>query len=117
MSKIYFIKFLILSLFINVACEGGRGSGNIDVVSTTGPMIPIKKVEDLPLDATVKIYFENTLNMDGYINGNTDFKDVFRELLVAVDNEDKIDFETEFYLNHSRYAKKKVKKELRSSWC
>jgi len=36
--------------------------------------------------------------MDGYINGNTSFKDVFRELLVAVDNENKIDLETEFYL-------------------
>jgi hypothetical protein len=36
--------------------------------------------------------------MDGYINGNTNFKDVFRELLVAVDNEKEIDFETEFYL-------------------
>jgi len=30
MSTIYFTKFLILSLFINVACEGGRGSGKND---------------------------------------------------------------------------------------
>jgi len=105
MSKIYFIKFLILSLFINVACEGGRGSGNSDEVATTVSMVPIINEKDLPLDTTVKIYFENTLSMDGYINGNTDFKDVFRELLVAVDNEDKIDFETEFYLINDKLVK------------
>jgi hypothetical protein len=94
MSKIYFIKFLILSLFINVACEHGPRSGKDDEVLAQGPMGP----KDLPLDATVKIYFENTLSMDGYINGNTDFKDVFRELLVDVDNEKEIDYEIEFYL-------------------
>jgi hypothetical protein len=105
MHKPYFIKFLILSLFINIACEGGRGSGNRDEVATSGSMVPIIIEKDLPLDATVKIYFENTLSMDGYINGNTDFKDVFRELLVAVDNEDVIDLETEFYLINDKLIK------------
>lgn len=100
MRKIYFIKLLILFLFINVACEGGRGSEKVSVneVRATGPKVNPIALKDLPLDATVKIYFENTLSMDGYINGNTDFKDVFRELLVNVDNEKEIDYETEFYL-------------------
>jgi len=110
MHKIYFVKFLILSLFINVACEGGRGGGNEkDEVATTGHEVNHIDLVDFPLDATVKIYFENTLSMDGYINGNTDFKDVFRELLVAVDNEDKIDFETEFYLINDKLIREDFK--------
>ena len=62
-------------------------------------------IDDTPPNATVKIYFENTLSMDGYINGNTGFKDVFRELLVAIENEDNIDFETEFYLINNKVTK------------
>lgn len=56
----------------------------------------------IPQEAKVKIYFENTLSMDGYINGNTDFKNVLRELLVAVDNEDKVNFDTEFFLVNNK---------------
>ena len=62
------------------------------------PSLPEKSKVSIPDNATVKIYFENTLSMDGYINGNTDFKNVFRDLLVAVENEDDIDFNTEFFL-------------------
>ena len=40
--------------------------------------------------------------MDGYINGNTAFKDVFRDLLVAVDNENDVDLETDFYLINNK---------------
>jgi hypothetical protein len=79
------------------ACEGGRGGGDTKAQThsdTDGLAID----SNMPLDAVVKIYFENTLSMDGYINGNTGFKNVFRDLLVAVENEDDIDFSTEFYL-------------------
>ncbi|AVR47069.1 hypothetical protein C7S20_18450 [Christiangramia fulva] len=40
--------------------------------------------------------------MDGYINGNTDFKNIFRDLLVALENEDDIDFDTKFYLINNK---------------
>lgn len=55
--------------------------------------------------ANVKIYFENTHSMDGYINGNTQFKDVLRELLVLVDNDQTIDSETSFYLLNNEINK------------
>lgn len=96
MRKIILLKTFIL-LFLFSSCGGRDGrSGNPSPVPEAGGEAVIKS--DTPLDATVKIYFENTLSMDGYINGNTNFKDVFRELLVAVDNENQIDLETEFYL-------------------
>lgn len=92
MHKTILFKFFILALFIS--CEGGRSGNTEDTSKPSATGIS----KTTPLDATVKIYFENTLSMDGYINGNTNFKDVFRELLVAVDNENDIDLETEFYL-------------------
>ncbi|WP_159039985.1 hypothetical protein [Christiangramia fulva] len=72
--------------------------------SPDGDSVPKKtlSVTNLPLDAIVKIYFENTLSMDGYINGNTDFKNIFRDLLVALENEDDIDFDTKFYLINNK---------------
>ncbi|MCH8535206.1 MAG: hypothetical protein LAT51_09075 [Flavobacteriaceae bacterium] len=93
MIKIYPVLFTVL--FFLISCE--RQSNSIELPE------PIITSDELPNSfeiekAGVKIYFENTLSMDGYINGNTNFKDVFRELLVAVDNEKKINFDTEFYL-------------------
>jgi hypothetical protein len=99
MHKTLLPKIFIL-LFLMASCGNGERSRGDNQKSSPNPN-PIAKVPikpHTPLDATVKIYFENTLSMDGYINGNTNFKDVFRELLVAVDNENQIDLETEFYL-------------------
>ena len=99
MHKTLLPKIFIL-LFLMASCGNGERSRGDNQKSSPNPN-PIAKVpikQHTPLDATVKIYFENTLSMDGYINGNTNFKDVFRELLVAVDNENQIDLETEFYL-------------------
>lgn len=96
MHKTILFKFFIL-LFLISSCGGREDrAGNPSPPPKPIPKSPIKS--EAPQDATVKIYFENTLSMDGYINGNTNFKDVFRELLVAVDNENNIDLETEFYL-------------------
>ncbi|WP_041250122.1 hypothetical protein [Christiangramia forsetii] len=100
-SVVYF--FLLLILFSSCKSDGCRGCDSNDKPIPTSSSKGIKKT--LPLDATVKIYFENTLSMDGYINGNTGFKDVFRELLVAVENEDMIDFQTEFYLINDKLTK------------
>ncbi len=92
MHKTILFKFFIL-LFL-FSCD--RGTSDNTEEASKPPITGITKTT--PLNATVKIYFENTLSMDGYINGNTNFKDVFRELLVATDNENDIDLETEFYL-------------------
>ena len=94
MKQIFAVICFGVSFSILTSC-GGRGSETKEtpIISDSGVITP-----KTPLDATVKIYFENTLSMDGYINGNTDFKNVFRDLLVAVENEGDIDFNTEFYL-------------------
>jgi len=91
-------SFAVINLFISLIIlisSCGRGGENTE---NQKPAIPGVIIPKTPLDATVKVYFENTLSMDGYINGNTEFKNVFRELLVAVENENEIDFTTQFYL-------------------
>jgi len=100
MKQFFAPKFLLAFFIILTSCENGdRRRGNNQKTSQNSNSIPGAKMEpQTPLDATLKIYFENTLSMDGYINGNTNFKDVFRELLVAADNENDINLETEFYL-------------------
>ena len=103
MHKTILFNFFIL-LFLISSCGGREDrAGNHSPPPKPIPGSPIKS--GAPQDATVKIYFENTLSMDGYINGNTNFKDVFRELLVAVDNEDRIDFETEFFLVNNKLTR------------
>ena len=86
------LTVFFLALLITTACRREQKEDSPDAKAVNPPQ-PI-----LPLEPTVKIYFENTLSMDGYINGNTGFKDVFRELLVAVANANDIDLTTEFYL-------------------
>lgn len=84
-----------------IACKrdnANKDNSIVDQHSEKGKTVQAKTQKALPQEAKVKIYFENTLSMDGYINGNTDFKNVLRELLVAVDNEDKVNFDTEFFL-------------------
>lgn len=98
MNKNHFIKYILL-VFILIAC--GRNKDKTDDNSLSDEEKSELK-DFLPQEAKVKIYFENTLSMDGYINGNTDFKNVLRELLVAVDNEDKINFDTEFFLVNNK---------------
>ena len=97
MRKTVLLKiFIVLFLFSSCGGRNGQSEKNSSIYESEGKAPEI--TPETPLDAAVKIYFENTLSMDGYMNRNTDFKDVFRELLVAVDNEDRIDLETEFYL-------------------
>jgi len=98
-NRNFFLPFILI-LFVVASCKSDhvRGSSTNNDDSTVSVPLP----PNTPLDATVKIYFENTLSMDGYINGNTAFKDVFRDLLVAVDNENNIDLETEFYLINNK---------------
>ncbi|MCB7481628.1 hypothetical protein [Christiangramia sediminis] len=97
MKQFFAAIFLCAFLSTLSSCEGGRGGGN-KTPQTPPTNVTPAVTSDTPVDATVKIYFENTLSMDGYINGNTGFKNVFRDLLVAVENEDEIDFNTEFFL-------------------
>ena len=97
--KVIFLKYPLL-IFIGIlvfsSCKRDKENEDVDQkILVDGA----DKTDSIKLNkGIVKIYFENTLSMDGYINGNTSFKDVFRELLVAVDNENKINLETEFYL-------------------
>jgi len=94
--KQFIATSLLCVFFIALTSCNGRGEGRDKKKHNPSP--PEKSKVSIPDNATVKIYFENTLSMDGYINGNTDFKNVFRDLLVAVENEGNIDFNTEFYL-------------------
>ncbi|MGY5846618.1 hypothetical protein ACW6QP_04300 [Salegentibacter sp. HM20] len=96
MYKLYLFQILLLSVFVISCGRNTNDQGNGNSTPANSPPTPLPA--NTPLNATVKIYFENTLSMDGYINGNTNFKDVFRELLVAVDNESNIDLDTEFFL-------------------
>jgi len=58
--------------------EGRRGTGTkSDVVSIT------HKIQAVPAKA-VNIYIENSGSMDGYVNGNTEFKGAIRDLLVLL---------------------------------
>jgi len=118
MKQFFAAIFLCAFLSTLNSCEGGRGGGSKTPKTTPTNETPAISSET-PVDATVKIYFENTLSMDGYINGNTDFKNVFRDLLVAVENEDDIDLNTEFYLINDRLTqtdfgveKTKISEEL-----
>lgn len=97
--KALFPILIIIGLF--TSCEGRRGSSNPQPEESTELPLKVKA----PSKANVKIYFENTHSMDGYINGNTQFKDVFRELLVLVDNDPSIDFDTSFYLLNNELNK------------
>lgn len=95
--------FVLTSLYFLFSCK--RDGDTIANKDSDQPISNGVAAKETPLKAKVKIYFENTLSMDGYIKGNTDFKDVFRELLVALENEDQIDFETEFYLINDKLIK------------
>ncbi len=100
MKHILLISIACIFLIVIVSC--GRKTGNEQtLVSNIGTANPIVS---MPKNATVRVYFENTLGMDGYINGNTDFKDVFRKLLVALDNEKRVDLNLEFYLINDTLA-------------
>jgi len=94
MKHVHFVLFALFFLVGIVSC-GDRNRNEHTLVSGLGTAGPIV---DMPNSATVKVYFENTLGMDGYINGNTDFKKVFRELLSALDNVKNVDLEMEFDL-------------------
>ena len=100
--KQFIATSLLCVFFIAFTSCNGRG-GDRDK-KKHNPSLPEKSKVSIPDNATVKIYFENTLSMDGYINGNTAFKDVFRDLLVAVENEDDIDFNTEFFLINDKLS-------------
>jgi hypothetical protein len=101
--KVIFLKyplFIFIGILVFSSCKRDKENEDVDqlILVDGADKTDSIKGNGLPDKGIVKIYFENTLSMDGYINGNTSFKDVFRELLVAVDNENKINLETEFYL-------------------
>src|SRR5690606_3678540 len=98
MKKLFPILMIIGLL---ASCEGRRKTDSTPTIDSQDSTTVI----NLPSQANVKIYFENTHSMDGYINGNTQFKDVLRELLVLVDNDPSIDFDTSFYLLNNELNK------------
>lgn len=117
MKQFFAIAFLCICFIAFSSCNGRGGDHDNKPNNPIPP--PVKNGASIPDNATVKIYFENTLSMDGYINGNTGFKNVFRDLLVAVENEGDIDFNTEFYLINDKLTqtdfgveKTKISEEL-----
>lgn len=95
------VPFLIICLL--ASCQ--RNQRNTISIEVEGESTSNTTNVSYPSEANVKIYFENTHSMDGYINGNTQFKDVLRELLVLVENNNDVDFETEFYLLNNELNK------------
>ena len=93
---------IIICILIIASCgrdnknNGAGGTNAKDLIgnpdTTSGKPVPTPKNSD------VKIYYENSKSMDGYIRKNTDFKDVLRELLVAIDNNENIASSANFYL-------------------
>ena len=73
------VPFVTICLF--VSCRGGSGSGNdTGDNNNTPPPVVIAHLDTIK----VNVYIENSFSMDGYINGQTAFKDAIREMLVML---------------------------------
>lgn len=100
------ILFFTSLVFIISSCARDR-TGNKNISSETVEK-HIKKDSVIVIEneniqkAHLKLYVENTASMDGYIDGRTRFKDVLRQLLIEIDNENSTEFETEFFLVNDR---------------
>jgi hypothetical protein len=83
----------LLILFSGCDCDGQTRKGKNKGTSFVDTVKPSPKIE------TINVYIENSGSMDGYVNGNTEFKGAIRDLLVMMKyhySEDKIKI---FYIN------------------
>jgi hypothetical protein len=80
-KKLYLIVPLVI-IYLLTGCgdkRGGRGIVNIPTIDSTN----IKTTDNL-LTPVINVYIENSGSMDGYVNGNTEFKGAIRDLLVLL---------------------------------
>jgi hypothetical protein len=85
-SMKYLLRFVILAFIVgtvSASCSGqssrkrgGSVSSQIDTTKIAPPDIDVK--------LSVNVYIENSGSMDGYINGNSNFKGAIRDLLVML---------------------------------
>ena len=82
MKKIYLLLIIALFAMILSSCggKGRRGNGGV-VASTDSTKIVVKPALTAK---SVNVYIENSGSMDGYVNGNTEFKGAIRDLLVLL---------------------------------
>lgn len=79
MNKTLINLFAIVLLLY--ACNNERKRGNTLVSNV---ILNSKSVLPLSVKPTVNVYIENSGSMDGYVNGNTEFKGAIRDLLVLL---------------------------------
>ena len=80
MKKIFI--FCCVALFLtNCGNNQRRGSGSNSV--TPNDTLSVQNIIPL-VNPTVNVYIENSGSMDGYVNGNTEFKGAIRDLLVLL---------------------------------
>lgn len=80
MKKLLFFSIVVLFL---ANCGGGRPQRN-GGKTVTGDDTTKVVVTAPVINPTVNVYIENSGSMDGYVNGNTEFKGAIRDLLVLL---------------------------------
>ena len=89
MSKGYYLIVCIIGLFSLTACQYQRAENNQQAptdtqqLSTAVPTDSLETPKDT-LATQIHIYLENSGSMNGYVAGNTDFKDALSDLLVLL---------------------------------
>ncbi|MDR1848015.1 MAG: hypothetical protein LBR17_07885, partial [Bacteroidales bacterium] len=64
------------------SCGGNQGRGHNETVSTANDAGT--DISDVVTKPIINAYIENSGSMDGYVNGNTEFKGAIRDLLVLL---------------------------------
>lgn len=74
------LLFALIALSL-VGCGNGKRARQDNNISSDSIAKPINVV---PINPNINVYIENSGSMDGYINGNTEFKGAIRDLLVLL---------------------------------
>lgn len=83
--KLLLLVSAIFTLLL-IGCKNrGRGNDSNNGVQKNDS-IPIvgKNKDSISIKPVIKVYIENSASMDGYVNGNTEFKGSIRDLLVLM---------------------------------
>lgn len=81
MKNVYLLAAVTVFVLFLSACSG---SGKRRSNKTNPPAVSIAAFVPPNIDPAINIYIENSGSMDGYVNGNTEFKGAIRDLLVLL---------------------------------
>lgn len=82
MKKILFL-FSLVGLCLFAACRNG-GRTKHPIESTSSLIQTVATTSKSVVAKNINVYIENSGSMDGYVNGNTEFKGAIRDLLVLL---------------------------------